>query len=472
VKYQRVLTRILKKIKPTAKQEKEMLNLATKTLEITKEEAKKFNAKPILAGSITRNTWLPSKPEFEIFVAFPESLPENKLEEYGLALGKKVAKRLKGKIQLKYAQHPYVTVLLGAYSIDIVPCYALKSAEKIKSAVDRTPFHVEYLNKKFSPELSDDVRLLKQFLKANGLYGADAKTQGFSGYACDLLVLNYKSFLNVLKTAVKWKPKEIIDIEHYWPKEDYKRLRKKFKDEALILIDPVDKNRNVTAAVSATNFFKFKKIAQEFLKKPKESFFFAKKPKPLATKDFQKIMKKRGTKLLAVSFKPPDVVPDILWPQLRRFTERLKDILHEYEFRVHRFDCWTDEDKLAVVLLEMEVWQMPNINERIGPLVFDIANSENFIKKYKKVALTGPYVRDNRWRFEVQREWTNAKKKLEDSLNKSKKILMAKGVPSHIAQQIVKGFKVLDENGIKKLLRNEEFASFLRKYFEADRLIP
>lgn len=472
MEYQRVLARVLKKIKPTAEQEKEMLNLATKALEITKEEAKKFNARPILAGSITRNTWLPLKPEFEIFVAFPESLSEDKLEEHGLTLGKKVAKRLKGKIQLRYAQHPYVTVSLGAYSIDIVPCYALKSAEKIKSAVDRTPFHVEYLKKKFSPKLSDDVRLLKQFLKANELYGADAKIQGFSGYACDLLVLNYKSFLGVLKAAVKWKPREVVDIERYWPKGEYKKLRRKFKDEILILIDPVDKNRNVTAAVSATNFFKFKKSAQEFLKKPTESFFFAKKLKPLATKDFQKIMKKRGTKLLAILFKPPAVASDILWPQLRRFAQRLKGILHEYEFRVHRFDCWTDENKLAVVLLEMEVWKMPNVNERIGPLVFDLDNSENFIKKYKKDALAGPYIRDNRWRFEVQREWTNAKKKLEDSLSESEKILMAKGIPSHIAKQITKGFKVLDENGIKKLLRNEELASFLRKYFEADRLIP
>jgi len=470
--YNHILTRVLKKIKPNVEQSKRLINLATEVLRISDEEARKnYQAKAILAGSLTRNTWLTDKKEIDIFVLFPQDLSEKKLEEYGLNLGKKIIRKLKGKIEIKYAQHPYVTGVVDGFTVEIVPCYALNSPNKIKSAVDRTPFHVQYLNRKFSLALSDDVRLLKQFLKTHDIYGADAKTEGFSGYLCDLLVLNYGKFVNVLRRVQNWKPGEIIDIEEHWSEKDYPKLRKKFKNEVLIIIDPVDKNRNVAAAVSTTNFFKFKKLSKEFLKKPSEQFFFKRKTKPLSVVQFERLMKRRKTELIAVVFKPPNVVPDILWPQLRKTTERIKEILREYEFHVHRWSCWSDEKKIAVILLEMEVWRLPKINEKIGPLVFDIKNSENFIKKYINVAVNGPYIRDNRWIFEVVREWDDARKKLDDSLKKSKKILMAKGIPNHISEQISKRFKILNNEGIRKLLKNEDFGVFLRKYFEKEKLV-
>lgn len=463
--YKEVLERVLRRITPTEREKEEFTSFVQKTMEIAKEEAKKVGAEPILAGSVTRDTWLPSKKEFEIFLMFPENLSDRKLEEYGLKLGKRIVKRLRGKVELRYAQHPYVTGIVDKFSVDIVPCYKVKSPEKIKSAVDRTPFHVKYLEKKFSPKLSSEVRLLKQFLKANDIYGADAKTQGFSGYLCDLFILYYGSFLKTLKAVSKWTPGEVIDIESHWPKADYPKLRKKFRGEALIVIDPVDKNRNVASAVSSTNFYKFIMLAKEFLKRPSVTFFFRRKLKPLSKKSFLEIVKRRGTKPLAVVFKPPSVVPDILWPQLRKATRRLRDILEEYEFSVHRWDCWTDEKELAVILLEMEVWNLPNVDERIGPIIFDLKNSKNFIKKYSKVALRGPYIRDNRWIFEVKREWCNAREKLVDSLNESEKVLMAKGIPNFIARQIAKKFVVMEEKEIARI-RNDEFFIFLRKFFK------
>ncbi|MEK6909585.1 MAG: CCA tRNA nucleotidyltransferase, partial [Candidatus Aenigmatarchaeota archaeon] len=319
--YQKILDRALFKIKPKKSEEKHLANLSQKTLEITREKAKKHQAKAILAGSITRGTWLPGKREFDIFILFSPDLPENKLEEYGLLIGKEVIKQLKGKFSVEYAQHPYASGLVEGVDIDIVPCYEVESAEKIKSAVDRTPFHVRYIEKNLSLTLSDEVRLLKQFLTANKIYGADAKTQGFSGYVCELLVIRYGGFLEVLKDVTKWKPGGIIDLENYYKKEDYTQLRKNFKNHPLILIDPTDRNRNTTSPVSIENLFKFRKLAKEFLDKPSEKYFSERKLVSISTRELNQKLSQRKTELILVKFTPPKVVPDILWPQLRRFAE-------------------------------------------------------------------------------------------------------------------------------------------------------
>jgi len=57
-----------------------------------------------------------------------------------------------------------------------------------------------------------------------------------------------QNFLNLLKAATKWKAQEIIDLEKFYKKEEYNLLKKIFKNQALIVLDPTDKNRNVAAA--------------------------------------------------------------------------------------------------------------------------------------------------------------------------------------------------------------------------------
>ena len=446
--------------------------MSKKTLELTNREVRKFKGKAILAGSLIRDTWLTKKNEFDVFIIFPKSIGEKKLEELGLKIGKKVIEKLKGKWRIEYAQHPYVRGVVDKTQIDIVPCFKIKKGEKIISAVDRTPFHVEYLSKYFPSKLSDDVRLLKQLCNANKIYGADAKTRGFSGFVCELLIVKYGNFLNILKNVIEWKPGEIIDLENYYEKKEYRRLRRKFKRQILILIDPTDKKRNAAAAVSSASFYKLKKLAKEFLTKPSKEIFFERKVKPMSENDLILTQMKRRTELLLVVFKPPKVVPDILWPQLRKFAERLENILKEYEFEVLRKDVYTNEKDLAVVLLEMKVSKLPYVKKRVGPLVFDLDDSERFLKKYKN-ALVGPFIENDMWCVEIDRKFMTARDKLIDSLSEKEEILKAKGIPNHIAEQIAKRFEVVCENEkIMDLVRkDEDFGRFLREYFEKERLM-
>jgi tRNA nucleotidyltransferase (CCA-adding enzyme) len=472
--YQKILKDVLKQIKPKPEEKKRLVGLARTVLKTTAKASKKYKAKVILAGSLTRDTWLPGKKEFDVFVAFPEKLTEKKLEELGLKVGKDVFTKLGGSYRVEYAQHPYTSGIIEDVEIDVVPCYDVKDAEKLKSAVDRTPFHVKYIEKHLTLKLADEVRLLKQFLTANGIYGADNKTEGFSGYVCELFVIRYKSFVNVLKAAAQWKVGEMIDLGKFYTKKDFHDLWKKFKEQVMILIDPTDKNRNTTAAVSTTNFFRFKKLAEEFLAKPKAEMFFEKKLQPLNERELIEKQLQRRTELILIVFCPPAVVPDVLWPQLRRFAERLQSILEEvkYEFKVLRKGVYTNEKDLAAVLLEMEVSKLPIIQKRIGPKVFDLDDSKRFLEKYKQ-PLAGPFIENNFWAVELKRKFLTAREKLFDSLNKEANVLKAKGVPNNIADQLEKEFEIIsDNNKIMELIkRDNNFGIFLKKYFEKESLI-
>ncbi len=112
-----------------------------------------------------------------------------------------------------------ILMLLGfieGFDVDFVPCYTIKNAEELKSAVDRTILHTEYVKKNLKPEQRNEVLLLKKFMESIHTYGAEFKVGGFSGYLCELLIINYGTFIEVLEAASeKWRPKTVIDIEKY-----------------------------------------------------------------------------------------------------------------------------------------------------------------------------------------------------------------------------------------------------------------
>jgi tRNA nucleotidyltransferase (CCA-adding enzyme) len=468
-----VLKKVLKRIVPSIEEKQRVKTLADKVLDIVNKESAKHNAYAIIAGSLTRDTWLPGKEEFDIFILFPPSVSRQNMEKIGLKIGKTAIRRLGGKHTIEYAEHPYVSGHVKNTHMDIVPCYEIDSTENMKSSVDRTPFHVRYIEKNMPLELANEVRLLKQFCRANSIYGADAKTEGFSGYVCELLTIRYGSFLNVLSAATGWRAGEIIDIENFHRKDDYENLRKQFKGQPLILIDPTDSKRNTAAAVSTHSFQKLRSISRKFLGLPTECMFFHSEKKPLTLKELSAIKKSRDTEIIVVKFKPPAVVSDILWPQLRRFAQRIQSILKENEFVVLRRDVYTNENDLAAVLLEMESCRLPTVRKNVGPSIFDENGSKNFVKKYKTRAINGPFVEDGFWVVELKRRFCTAKEKLTDSLDDSLKVLKAKGIPSHIATQISKGYTLItDAKKIAALSKNDkEFGIFLREYFEKESMV-
>ena len=262
-----MLKAVLKRISPGPAEKKRTEEVLQRIMSAAGEVAKKRGLKRTLAGSYLRDTWLPDKKEFDIFIMFPESVPRERLEKEGADAGKSIVRKLGGKFEIAYAEHPYIRAVIGGYSVDIVPCYDIKNPGRIKSAVDRTPHHNRYILKMLRPNLSGDVRLLKRFCKSMGVYGSDLRVEGFSGYLLELLVIKYGSFRNVVAEAAGWNAgRMIIDIEgHHGGKQKEREAMKRFRGQPLVVIDPVDKKRNVAAALSSANFELFKETCKAFL---------------------------------------------------------------------------------------------------------------------------------------------------------------------------------------------------------------
>jgi len=446
-----LLKNVLKKVTPSREEERE-INSAIET--VSKAVEKSIGKLSYtLAGSFTRNTWMKDKKEFDVFILFPEYTKRSTLEKKGLEMGRKITSSLKGTSRVAYAEHPYTRAKFKGFAIDIVPCYKVSSASSIKSAVDRTPFHNEYLARNFMPGLAKEVRLLKQFLKASGLYGSDARTLGFSGYLCELLILHYKSFKVLLKEASKWEPGEFIDLERHHS------LKPKFLNQPLMVIDPVDPRRNVSAVVSPENFMKFVSASRALLKQPKESSFFRKPPKarPLGKK-----LKSRKTLFLGIEFSSPDVIDDILYPQLRRTANRLAGILKDYEFVPMGWDVFSDEKK-CLILLEMEVWELPNIRKIRGPPVSVKKRSKEFLGKYRSGRIQ---VEGKEWVAEISRKFPLAEDLLKKTLRQTEKKLLGAGIASHVSKSVSKGFRLLKEKELLKKAKSPEFYSFLQAHME------
>ena len=447
------LNEVLKAIKPDETEKKEMKSFIERLIETAKKLSKE--AKPMVCGSVEKDTWLSKKYELDLFLLYKPDIPKKELEVKGLGLAKKIIKGLKGKFQIAFAEHPYLRGWVGKFQIDIVPCYEIENPENIQSAVDRTPHHVKFVKKNLRNP--DDVRLLKQFCIANKCYGADVKTLGLSGYLCELLIIKYGSFMDCVKDASKWRAGHIITFDNL-SKEEAAKF-----NSPLIVVDPVDKNRNVGAAVSVERFYTFVKACKEFIENPKKEFFFKKPVNPPSIKEISEKIKKRGTEWYLIKFKKPKVIEDILYPQMKRCHKAIEKMLNQNGFNVLRSDFYCNEE--CVLIFEMEIWQTPKIWKNIGPDVYS-KHADEFLKHYKNEKV---FVEEENWIVEIEKEFTEVLQFLKSLFKKSEIDLSEKGIPSKIVP-VIKNCKIADGDDAIKLMKKlpEDFRIFIREYFEKD----
>ncbi len=355
--------------------------------------AKGWDGKPFLAGSVAKGTHL-TGTEIDIFVAFPPDLPRADLEARGLALGEILEKGAH-----RYAEHPYTRGWYGGFEVEIVPCYRITDATQRMSAVDRTPLHVDYVLGRVRDGQTDEIRLLKAWAEGIGVYGAEAKVLGFSGYLCELLVLKYGTFRSVLENSLTWRPGTALELD---------RPAGRTFAEPLVVIDPVDPNRNVASAVGVDQLATFVHAAREYLRVPSERFFFPRPQKALSIPKLRALAKKRGTGHLLISIAAPAITDDVLYPQLRKAHRAFLDFFHRAEFQVFdsRFDV---AGKEAVFLFEFAVDSLPRVFRHEGPPVW-VKNAKEFLDKWEgnRKTISGPFVSGERWAVDVAREATTA----------------------------------------------------------------
>jgi tRNA nucleotidyltransferase (CCA-adding enzyme) len=422
---------VLGRIRPGPEEREHVARVAGQVLEVARTIG---GAEAMIVGSVARDTWIHGDRDLDLFLLFDPSLTRQDLEEKGLALAKEIAAKLGAPYIQKYAEHPYINAIVDGLDVDIVPCFKVGSAAHIRSAVDRTPFHTRYIQDRIG-SFVDDVLLLKQFTKSGGVYGSDQMTEGFSGYLCELLVLSFGGFNRLLESAGGWRPGTVIDPEDHRIKEF---------SEPLVMVDPVDPGRNVSASVSLDKMFEFVELARGYLEAPSPLFFFRPEDPILTREGLEEALREKGTVLLGLSFPTPPYIADIVVPQLRRSVDAVRALLERDGFCVHTAGSGMYE-RSCLLLFELAGGSVPHARRHTGPPLWNRQNADKFSLKYRDGTasglISGPFVEGGRSIVEVRRRYTEA----EDLLRSGEVLEVSLG--KHVRVSLEQGWEVTRDGG-------------------------
>jgi tRNA nucleotidyltransferase (CCA-adding enzyme) len=213
--------------------------------------------------------------------------------------------------------------------------------------------------------------LLKRSLKSAGIYGAEISVGGFSGYVCEVLVMKYKIFENILDAAAHFQQRQVISVSGHYDPDVVNGFA-----SPLVIIDPIDDRRNLGTAISPESVGKFILAARSFLANPSLQFFGAsKRARPAAGK--------LDANILVVEFRHKEKSPDIVWGQLKRSLAAITKQLQIADFNVIRSTCLTDEKSSATMAFLLESLVLPPFTKRSGPEVFRKDDSLGFISSPK-----------------------------------------------------------------------------------------
>ena len=296
-----IFENILKDITPTQEELTLINEIVKKLRKLLDEKAQQLNLKytkiePQGSTGI-KQTQLKNDFDIDLFVGLDYELYSPKYDGLSKNKLKKESKKdflylcnnwiLKSLIlkefhnpRLLYAEHPYITVDYFINNIkikvDIVLYFDLE-LEYIKkygpiTAVDRSPWHGRFIKENLSIEQKNDVRLLKQFFKANHSYGDKSAVGkvGFIGYSAELLIYYYDTLQNLFNNFQFLKEK---------PNDYYNRTLKElgkiqhFQNDYIIITDPIDKNRNVASAISEKAYKYCNQRIMDFMNNPNKFFF-------------------------------------------------------------------------------------------------------------------------------------------------------------------------------------------------------
>ena len=454
-----ILQRVLKQITPGPDERARISKIAEDMrLKVSAAASSAgLDADVTIDGSVAKDTWLSGEADVDIFMRVSPELTREELETRRL----EVARRAAGKYVERYAEHPYIETAVKGTKVNIVPCFKVEKG-KWKSATDRTPFHTEYMKKRLDERLRSEVRLTKKFTKGIGVYGAEVKIKGFSGMLCEILTLNYGSFTELLEAVSGWERGEFIDVEKF-----YEGLESDIPDlfpEPLVVVDPVDKGRNVAAAVAEDKMWLLVAASRRFLQLPKLSFFYPPEVKALPTGRLTARLTRRGSDIIFIQFGRVGAVVDVLWSQLYKTENSLRNLLRANGFEVLRTASWSDEKRCNILMLEVERRAISPVFRHLGPPVSRPVESQRFLEKYlgSPETVSGPRIEDGRWVVQKKRRNVDARSLVGKSLRNGGKEI---GVANKISKVLRKNFKILVNDEVAKLCKeHHDFRSFLTRY--------
>jgi tRNA nucleotidyltransferase (CCA-adding enzyme) len=426
---QPIETEVLQKITPDANEKKQLQDI----IEILKHQVKKEIDKtniPItleLVGSTAKDTYIKTSVDIDLFLVFPATIPREILQEKGLTIGRAILEQQ----EECFAEHPYVRGIFHNYKTELVPCYKIETASQKLSAVDRTPLHTKYVKKHLEETQKKDVRLFKQFLKGIGCYGAEAEIEGFSGYLCELMIIKYGTFQQLIENVQHWHHGEIIILE----KGTYMLF-----ETPLTFIDPVDAERNVASALSEEKFTLLITACNAYAQHPRLTFFF---PNPLQPWSLEKIKKTVQTnEYVGVKLPKPKIISENLYPQVRKAVKSITELCEQYGFTILTASFSIEETTIYIILQPKTTTFTKTILHEGPPLSLK-KNADEFLEKWTKHPRTKkkPFEKNKRLYVEIEREYIDIKDLLYGQV---KSLSLGK----HIDQQTRKGYTIIDHEGL------------------------
>jgi len=360
---------ILDEFVPTKKDELALKKLITTII----KKIKVKDAKVIVGGSGGKNTWLKGTHDIDLYVKFNYSKFKGKSDQLSLLLHKALKKQFKRLIIL-HGSRDYFQVLHAGFTFEIVPILDIKNYKQARNTTDLSQLHVNFVKK--YPKVVNEIRLAKLFAKATNTYGAESYLRGFSGYALEVLTIQYGSFLKFMKAVSKWKKSHVIG-----KKKDVGLLNASKKMSPLILIDPVQPDRNVAAALSQERYDLFKTAAKKFVKNPSLKSFEKK------SFDLKKLAKKG--KVFFFSVTPLSGKRDIVGAKLLKAFEFLQKQLVLHDFSLITSNWEFNPDGLSYYYLVLNPKMLSKDIKQLGPPKDAVKSLKLFKKKHKLVKFSG-----------------------------------------------------------------------------------
>lgn len=378
-----ILKEVLEKNKPDKKELEQIKRDVQDFVKKLEDRFKKskIDAEIFIGGSFAKKTVIKKGDyDVDIFLRFDKKYGDKEISD----LTYKILENFKAsKI---HGSRDYFRVNISQKTFfEIIPVIKIKNPKDARNITDLSYFHVKYINKKIKSEkILDDILLLKKFCYANQVYGAESYIKGFSGYALELLIYYYGSFLKFIKAMAKAQGKIIIDIEkHYKNKQIIMMdLNSAKLMSPIILIDPTYKQRNVLAALSYDTFEKFQKTCKNFLKRPLLRAFEIQK---LNLEKIKKYSNKKGFEFKLLNAKTNKQEGDIAGTKLLKFYNHLtKEIGKFFEIKNRGFEY--DNKKTAryffVVKKRKEILiKGPKVNDKENVIKFKNKHKNTFVKK-------------------------------------------------------------------------------------------
>lgn len=381
--------KILDRIKPTLEEHESLEKTVKKFCRKLKKSAKnlEISCDFFVGGSFGKGTYLKGTFDVDVFCRFDLKYSTDKLSNFLEA----ILNNAKLKSKKQKGSRDYFSVLYGRRGkkiyFEVIPNRKIKELSDASNSTDVSPLHVEFLKEQIqrNPNLSDEIRLAKQFFKANNFYGAESYINGFSGHVIDILVSYYGNFENLINAAKRWKEHVCIDIKGFY-EDDNEIMSNIEKDKLsnLIVVDPIIKSRNASRALSNEKYSEFVLLVNNLDEIVEDHFVVSKPNANIIIEDVKNFARENNLRFLIYKFriKMTDESEDIVGAKMLKMHGKTKKYFSSYDFKVFKDDFFIDiSNNVCLFILLFEKVSLPTIKKIEGPKVYMKEAVQNFLEK-------------------------------------------------------------------------------------------